>query len=295
MWDKVLKIFLLLAFCFSKVFSFENYFSASDSNSKPVREQVNYTRLAIVGLGTVGVMGVIHVYQQNAWWSGQRRSFHIVNDWDYALNIDKLGHFYGANLISNLFSSSLQWAGIEKKKSMLYGAVLGSVFGLYVEFEDGFATQWGFSPGDAGANILGAWYPIAQYYIPFLKNFNFKWSYIPTSQLKSGKKKIFIDDHEGQVMWLSVSVNNLLPEKIEKFYPDFLNIAIGYGVRDLDGIGGGKREFYISLDYDLEKLPGDGWFLKLLKKNLNYIHLPAPAIRLKPSFAFFGLFFSKKI
>ncbi|MCS7229843.1 MAG: DUF2279 domain-containing protein [Candidatus Kryptonium sp.] len=292
---KILKIFLLLVFCFGEVFPFGNYFSADDSISKPVGEKINYTKLAIVGLGTVGVMGVIHVYQQNAWWSGQRRSFHVVNDWDYALNIDKIGHFYGANLISNLFASSLQWAGVEKKKSMIYGAVLGSVFGLYVEFEDGFATQWGFSPGDAGANILGAWYPIAQHYVPFLKNFNFKWSYIPTSQLRSGKKKIFIDDHEGQVMWLSISVNNFLPKEIEKFYPDFLNIAIGYGVRELDGLGGGKREFYISLDYDLEKLPGDGWFLKLLKKNLNYIHLPAPAVRLTPSFAFFGFFFSKRI
>ncbi|CUT04053.1 hypothetical protein JGI24_01418, partial [Candidatus Kryptobacter tengchongensis] len=110
-----------------------------------------------------------------------------------------------------------------------------------------------------------------------------------------GKKKIFIDDHEGQVMWLSISVNNFLPEKIEKVYPDFLNIAVGYGVRELDGLGGGKREFYIALDYNLEKLPGDGWLWNLIKKNLNYIHLPAPAIRLTPKFAVFGFFFSKRI
>ncbi len=285
---KKFKYLLLFLIFVSKVLG-------SDKDSSSYVSKVNYTRLAIVGVGTVGTIAVIHAYQQHAWWSGQRRSFHVVNDWEYALNIDKIGHFYGATLISNLFSGSLQWAGVDSKKAMIYGALLGSIFGLYVEFEDGFATDWGFSPGDAGADILGAWYPVAQNYFPFLKNFNFKWSYIPTTQLKTGVKKIFIDDHEGQTMWLSISVNNFLPQKIEKFYPDFLNIAIGYGVRDLDGRGGGKREFYIALDYNLEKLPYDGCLWKLIKKNLNYIHLPAPAVRLTPKFAIFGFFFSKKV
>jgi len=292
---KIFKISLLIIFSCGVMFSFSNFSAVLDSNSQVAQGKINYTKLAFVGVGTAGTMAVIHVYQQHAWWSGQRRSFHIVNDWDYALNIDKIGHFYGATLISSLFSRSLQWAGVDKKKAMIYGGILGSLFGLYVEFEDGFATDWGFSPGDASANILGSWYPVAQYYVPFLRNFNFKWSYIPTTQLKTGKKKIFIDDHEGQVMWLSISVNNFLPEKIEKVYPDFLNIAVGYGVRELDGLGGGKREFYIALDYNLEKLPGDGWLWNLIKKNLNYIHLPAPAIRLTPKFAVFGFFFSKRI
>jgi hypothetical protein len=289
---KNLNTFLFLVFLVSKSLCFE---FKNDSTSHISKNGVNYTRLALVGVGTAGTMAIIHVYQQHAWWSGQRRSFHVVNDWNYALNIDKVGHFYGANLISKLFSGSLQWAGIEEKKSMIYGALLATVFGLYVEFEDGFATDWGFSPGDAGADILGAWYPVAQHYSPFLRNFNFKWSYIPTTQLKTGVKKIFIDDHEGQTMWLSISINNFLPSKIEKFYPDFLNIAIGYGVKDLDGYGGGKREFYIALDYDLEKLPGDGWLWNFIKKNLNYIRLPGPAIRLTPKLAFFGFFFSKKV
>lgn len=289
MLARFFKVFSLIL-----LFNFKLICADADSSSHS-QSKVNYTKLALVGAGTVGTIAVIHVYQQHAWWSGQRRSFHIVNDWEYALNIDKIGHFYGATLISNLFSGSLKWAGIDEKKAMIYGALLGTVFGLYVEFEDGFATDWGFSPGDAGADILGAWYPVVQHYVPFFRNFNFKWSYIPTTQLKTGVKKIFIDDHEGQTMWLSISLNNFLPEKIEKFYPDFLNIAIGYGVRNLDGRGGGQREFYISLDYDLEKLPGDGWLWKFIKKNLNYIHLPAPAIRLTPRFAFFGFFFSKRV
>jgi hypothetical protein len=74
-------------------------------STKSSSKSINYTKLAFVGVGTAGTMAVIHVYQKNAWWSGQRRSFHVVNDWEYALNIDKIGHFYGANLISNLFSS----------------------------------------------------------------------------------------------------------------------------------------------------------------------------------------------
>lgn len=73
------------------MFSFSNFSAVLDSNSQVAQGKINYTKLAFVGVGTAGTMAVIHVYQQHAWWSGQRRSFHIVNDWDYALNIDKLG------------------------------------------------------------------------------------------------------------------------------------------------------------------------------------------------------------
>jgi hypothetical protein len=62
-------------------------------------------------------------------------------------------------------------------------------------------------------------------------------------------------------------------------------------VKDLDEMGGGRHEFYLALDWNLKKLPGDGWFLRLLKRNLDYYHLAAPAVRISPGVVWYGLHF----
>ena len=259
-------------------------------------EPVDAVRLGIVGAATAGTMIGLDIYQRNAWWSGQRGPFHVVYDWEYALWVDKIGHVFGGVVISDVFASSLRWARVPNEQSVLYGAALGTVFGLYVEYQDGFARDWGFSPGDAIGTTLGAWYPFAQHHVPWLRNFNFKWSYLPSRDLKNGKKKIFIDDYEGQTMWLSVSVKSVFGEVLGDWYPGFLNLAIGYGVRELDGSGGGKQDVYLALDYDIERLPGEGAFLIALKKALNYFHFPAPTMRINSSgLTFFGLYFSRSL
>jgi hypothetical protein len=63
------------------------------------------------------------------------------------------------------------------------------------------------------------------------------------------------------------------------------------GVKDLDGGGGGTREFYIALDLDAEELPlyGKGW--QFVKNTLNFFHFPMPGIRISPDAAFFVLCF----
>ena len=103
--------------------------------------------------------------------------------------------------------------------------------------------------------------------------------------------RTILDDYESQYYWLSVNLQALLGESTATFVPTFLNVAIGYGVTNLDLKGGGDREFYLSLDLDVNRLPGSGGFLSAIKHVLNYIHLPAPAIRLTPSVITYGLRF----
>lgn len=245
---------------------------------------INYKRLGIISGITLGSVALLHYYQMNAWWKDQRRSFHFQNDWEYALWIDKLGHFWGAYAIQHLFSSSLNWANIDYTKSIWYGSILATLYQFYVEFEDGFAGDWGFSPGDALFDFLGATYPLAQYYFPTLKNFNLKYSYYPSKQFREGIRtgknmKTIIDDYEGQSFYLSVRVNNLLPEKLEKFWPDFLCLAIGYNMRNWNGYGVADKNFYLALDYDTEQIPIYGDFAQFIKNTLNLIHFPAPGIK----------------
>jgi hypothetical protein len=140
-------------------------------------------------------------------------------------------------------------------------------------------------------DVVGAVYPVLQHYVSPLRNVNFKYSYWPSQDLRDGKKKMIIDDYQGQTYWLSVSFYDWLPESMRSWWPSFLGIAAGYGVRNFDGMGYRETQFYVALDYDLTKLPGDSWILKTLKKTGNYFHFPAPALRITPTATFFVLYF----
>ncbi len=258
----------------------------------PLKTQLNYGVLAGVGTIFLGTGIGVHIYQRNAWWSSERTSFHFQNDWSYALWLDKVGHFYAATILAHAFTSGLAAGNMQSDDAAIYGSVLGLAFQLYVEVEDGFGAQWGFSPGDAYADILGSGYTLSQYYFPFLKNFQFKFSYYPSLKMREGLHKgIAIDDDEGQKYWLSFRMKNLLPQSIANYWPSFLCLAAGMGVQNLDGNGGGQRVLYIALDFDAESIPlyGKGW--EFIKNTLNYIHFPMPGIRITPNAAFFGFVF----
>ncbi len=254
----------------------------------PFHEDYNYKVLGAVGAVYLGAGVAIHIYQRNAWWRNERSKFHFAFDWQYALWIDKVGHMYGTTLLAHMFSAGLEAGNIDLEKSAIWGSILALTFQLYVETEDGFGPDWGFSPGDAGADVIGAAFALGQYYYPFLKNFQFKFSYYPSWKMRHGLHKgNGIDDYEGQKYWLSVRVKNLLPGKAGDIWPSWLNLAAGMGVKNLDGSGGGQREFYLALDFDWEAIPlyGKGW--QFVKNTLNYFHLPMPGIRITPNSAFF--------
>jgi hypothetical protein len=258
---------------------------------------VNTTRLLIIGGALVGTMAGIMIYQQNGWWKDNRTSFHFQEDLVYGRSVDKLGHFFGANAATFIFSRSFQWAGVRERPSLWYGAGCALLAQTYIEIQDG-VSAWGFDRVDFAADVAGALYPLAQHYVPVLREFNMKFSYHPSDLINQpggigfrGQRHILFDDYEGQTLWLSVNVNNLLPKGLEPYWPDWLALAAGYGVRDV-----ATPEPYsivlLSLDYDLTKIiPSDTWFLKTLGEALNFIHFPAPAVQISPNAIWFGLYF----
>lgn len=257
----------------------------------PLKNNVDYTLLAYTGGLTLAVGTGLHIYQANAWWQEQDSKFRIINDWNYSLWQDKLGHFYGTNLIAHALAGALEAANVQTEESTVISGLTALAFELFIEIEDGFGPQWGFSPGDATANVLGAGFFISQYYFPIMKNFLIKASYYPSPKFLAGQHKggIIIDDHEGWKYWMSVRVKELLPRKAAEYWPSFLMIAGGMGVDNLDGVGGGRREFYIALDYDMETLPLYGGFWQFFKSTFNYWHFPMPGIRVTQGGAFFVL------
>jgi len=82
------------------------------------------------------------------------------------------------------------------------------------------------------------------------------------------------------------------------FWPDWLNMAVGFGIDNSQYLNknktkkGGNNEWYIALDYDLSKIytKWDSPTAKKVKHWLNYIHFPAPTIRISPNLHFYPVF-----
>jgi hypothetical protein len=247
------------------------------------KHKVNFIKFGAVTGVTAGAFWWLHNYQKNAWWSGQRGKFHFQNDWDYAMSADKLGHFFDGAFIQALYQGAMEWSGFSPTASQWIGALFSIAYMTDIEIEDGFATDWGFSMGDQIGNVAGALYPVAQYYWKPLRSFNFKWSYYPSQGIIDGTKNgAFLDDYNGQTMWLSMSVHDALPKKAKKFWPDFLNIAVGYGVNDYTNYDKRYADYYVGLDLDWTKIiPGKSKFMMWFKNVINHFRfLPLPAINI---------------
>ncbi len=174
------------------------------------------------------------------------------------------------------------------KSTAILGAGLAFGMQLYVEIQDGYGPKWGFSPGDIVSDLIGSLYSVAVYYYPYLKNIQPRVSYFPSEEMRNGTKPDMniSDDYEGQKLWLSFRMKKMLPENIAEVWPSWLMLSVGYGVRNLDGRGGGDKEFYFGFDFDAEEIPLHGKFWQFVKNTLNFIHFPMPGIRFSPDAAF---------
>lgn len=250
----------------------------------------------LFGVGYTGIFILQHIGQIKTIWK-ETGKFHFQEDGYYALYSDKAGHFFGTYLSSYVLAETMMTVGFSWEAASIWGAVLGLAYTTYVEINDGFAVNWGFSMSDFYADIAGAGFFIAQYYFPFLQNFTPKFMYLPSPWTGNNHRipsEMFIDDYSSHTLWLSVNVHNLLPENLKSYWPSWLEISFGYAVRNLcDPINYncppeserysklvyGNPKFIVALDYDLVKLlPDGGNFWNWLRQSLNHFKLPSPAI-----------------
>lgn len=270
----------------------------AESDIKDAGKEISLARLGIVCGASLTILGGIYYRWKTAWWNEGETKFHIYYNYTYIDNVDKVGHLFGGILFTECFGVGLRWAGFDEESSLLYGGVFSTLVYTGVELKDGFAPEWGFDPADLGGSVIGAFYPFLQKKIPFLQSFYFKWSYFPSRSTyyrdmnsHSRNNQFFNDDYEGQTFWLTANIKNLLPERIDSFMPDFLNIALGVSVENLADPVNKHKVFIISPDIDLNKLfkPESG-FLKEVFRLLNYIHIPLPAIRISPDFKAYPIY-----
>ena len=60
---------------------------------------------------------------QKGWWDEQGSDFHFENDFDYALNLDKFGHFASGVMMGETFYEGYRWAGISEFNSYLFAGL----------------------------------------------------------------------------------------------------------------------------------------------------------------------------
>lgn len=304
--SKYLLSVILFCISFTSSFSqmkFREEFLFNDSLS--VIKKDKGIRWEILGPSAAVIAGTniyLYYYYEDAYYNSKRVKFHTFNDWNNAdLNSDKLGHIYGGSLFSRTSYKLYEYSNLPETYSLILSTLTSLFFQLQVEYHDAFFEAWGWSWWDFGGDVIGAVYPNLQRLWKPLETVNLKWSYWPSAAYKKGWYDYWIKDYEGMHYWLTFDVHSYLPEKIDKYWPDWLNLAIGYGTDKIKlsktdwnsfGNGGeGDREYYISVDYDLLKIfkPEPGFWHEVLYI-LNVLHFPAPAIKLTPKPVFYFLF-----
>jgi hypothetical protein len=278
---------------------------ACSIKAKPDSTKINKGRVLVVSSSLAAVLGGSYLYVENSWWADKQTTFHFDDgaDLTYALNVDKVGHFMGGLVAADFFSSSMKWSGMNEKKSLWYGAAFGSGLQLAIEMKDAYAPYWGFSKWDLALGSAGSFWPVAQYYNDDLKAINFKMSYYKRSNIywdldkqrgKETNKYAWQDDYPNQTYWVTFDVNHFVETCC---WPDWLNVAVGFGIDDTQYLNGGTKaggnnEWYIALDYDVPKMlkKWNSPTGKKVKHWLNYFHLPAPTIRISPKLELYPLF-----
>lgn len=233
---------------------------------------------------------------KKGWWDDERSHFHFENDFDYALNLDKFGHFAAGVVLGEGFYEGYRWAGTSEFQAYLFAGLSAMMTHIAIDVKDGYSPEWGFSVFDVLSGTLGGFYPMAERYIPVFKYVDLKWSYWINTKAyyRQSHTGIFTDDYCNQTFWASFKPYRLLPAAARAYYPSWLAIAAGLSIDEGVFIkhyeGTPHREVYIALDYDLEAFRPQSRMARTLIKSLNYFKLPAPAIQVYPEFHWYLLY-----
>ncbi len=257
-------------------------------------------------MGTVGGVALssyaaayVFVFAKG-WWDNDSSHFHFENDFKYALNLDKFGHFAAGVILGESFYEGYRWAGLSEFKSYLFAGLSAMATHIAIDVKDGYSPAWGFSIFDVLSGTLGGFWPMAERYVPVFKYVDLKWSYWINSTYFYDKtthrgEAVFTDDYVNQTFWASFKPYRLLPASVRKYYPSWLAFAAGLSIDEkaMDFHAPDKerhREVYLALDYDLEAFRPQSRMARTFIKYLNYFKLPAPAIQVYPEFNWYLLY-----
>ncbi len=303
-----------VACCFIVIITVSESIAKNPSSTlSDTANSVYPTRVAILFGGIAGFryIGLSHVEQ--TWYTGQKaKKIRWRNDWkgQTYLNIDKGGHFMSGLFTASSISNASSWAGFSQKTSAILGTLISWSALFEIEMRDAYQAQWGFSIPDFAANTIGASIPLLYTLYPQSRSIKFKFGYYPSVLYLDRRERSskyephinhMIDDYEGMSFWISIPSAKLFPEILKSKIPPWARLALGYSAKGLHGSNKKSRgqnkgypdlpdalpEIFIGMDYDTENIPGSHYLWRSFLQQLNWLRIPAPAIRIYPDLAFY--------
>lgn len=242
--------------------------------------------------------------------------FHFFDDYGEWENMDKAGHLFTAYAESYLAYKGARWTGIQERPAAWIGAGVGTLLQATIEVMDGFSEGWGFSTADFAFNTAGVGLFLGQELLWQDQRVMVKVSHTrpnygsalltsstgvtrtidEAATILYGKfPASFVKDYNAMTVWASVNPASFFPKKKKLFFPRWLNIAGGYGAQNVYGAYGNAitdsqgnvfflheypryRQYYLSLDADLRRIPTRSRALRTLFTALSWIKLPSPTI-----------------
>lgn len=264
-------VFLLAAFLLASRATAQDSLRITDGFSEkegfPTRKAIATGVVGSIFLGTA-------VDAYFTWWKDVAKPFSFYTEnWFNGphLGLDKVGHFFGTYVLFKITRNMMLWGGYERSKAFWWAAGLSFLNGLEVEIGDGY-SPYGFDYQDLLFDVAGVCYGMLQTEVPFLRNFDFKFSYYSKAGFKS--PAAFTEDYDAMTIWLSMNVHQLLPSSLKDYWPAFINFTVGYGVNDNQT----RRELAIGLDLNLEAFKTSNEDVLLAERILNVMRLPLPAV-----------------
>lgn len=292
-------------FILGLIFTLQGFTQVNDSLS-PSRQNINKKRLWLVAGGQAALWAGSFIALEKAWYSDYRRtSFHFFNDNKEWNQMDKVGHVFSTFQVSNISSKMWKWAGVDHKRSVIYGAVSGIAYESIIEFQDAFSAEWGFSIGDMAGNLIGAAAFVAQELTWEEKRVRLKLSFFAHDYPDGVEDRYndlfgksfaerYLKDYNSQTYWVSVNPSSFMKERN---FPRWLNIAAGYS-SDLM-LGGTEntwtddqgslidrtdikrvRRYYLAPDIDFTRIPTKSRALRTILLLLGGVKFPAPTLEL---------------
>ena len=287
----------IIALLFCLIFLQTEYLRAQDNFTPP--DTLGNDKIDIyeaVGFASAYYAGSMYILSKTWYNDRERVPFHFYNDNSGYLQVDKLGHTFGAYVYSYIGYHFLLNSGFKRKDALLYGATLGLILQTPIEIMDGIYEGFGFSWGDMAANTIGSALVLGQELVFKEQIIKYKFSYweSPYAEKANGFlgtnsfDRIF-NDYNGHTYWLSCPINKIFPHLGT---PDWLSVAVGYGangmygefenISEYNGVAIPKttryRQYFFSLDIDWTRIKTDSKLLQLLFKSLTFVKLPFPAI-----------------
>ncbi|HAN65108.1 MAG TPA: DUF2279 domain-containing protein [Chitinophagaceae bacterium] len=267
----------------------------------------NKKRVKWVAGANIAGYGAVMAGLYAAWYSNYPQGkFHFTNDLKQWKQIDKVGHVFSAYAGGKASMEMWRWTGIDRKKRIWIGGLSGAAYLTVIETLDGFSSQWGWSWGDFGANMLGSGMFIAQELAWDQQRIQLKFSAHVKSYkdpvlaartrelFGSGTAERILKDYNGQTYWLSVGLKTLIPESR---LPAWLQVSVGTGA---EGMFGAReniaisdetglvefdrrdiqryRQWYLAPDIDLTKIKTNKKGVRVLLSMLNVFKFPTPAL-----------------